>query len=211
MKILIIGATGLVGSHVLNLALSDPRVTSVVAPARRELLKHDKLLAPLVDFEHLPADAAWWNTDAVICTLGTTIKKAGSQSAFYRIDHDYPLEAARLARRYGTPAYVLNSSAGADAASRIFYCRVKGELERDLAKEGFQSLVFARPGAISGYRKEFRLGERILVRILQVLNPILPRRWRLNPASRIAEALLSAAIKSQPGIHVITSEQMNND
>src|SRR5688572_4654854 len=128
MKLLLVGATGLVGSHVLRQALTESRIDLVVAPARRPLPEHAKLHAPLVDFEHLPEDASWWQADAVVCTLGTTIKTAGSRETFRRVDHDYPLAVARLARRHGTPTYVLNSALGADAASRIFYNRVKGQL-----------------------------------------------------------------------------------
>lgn len=209
MKLLLVGATGLVGSHVLRLALSDERVDSVVAPSRRELPKHPKLQAPVVDFERLPEDAPWWKADALICTLGSTMSKAGSQDAFQRVDHDYPLQAGRLARQHGTPTYVLNSALGADASSRIFYNRVKGALERDLEQLGFSSLTHVRPGLIGGDRQEFRAGERMSVSALSLLGPILPRRWRLNPAPKIAEVLLNAAIDSLPGVHVITSERMS--
>lgn len=203
MQLLIVGATGLVGSQVLQQALADSRITRVVAPVRRALPAHPKLLSPLVDFEQLPEDAAWWHADALVCTLGTTIRTAGSQQAFRRVDHDYPLQAARLARRHGTPAYVLNSAMGADAQSRIFYNRVKGDLERDLQDEGFASLTFVRPGLISGPRSEHRPGERALVSVLGLLGPLLPRRLRLNPAHRIALALVDAALRAEPGIHAV--------
>ncbi|MCB1979589.1 MAG: NAD-dependent dehydratase [Burkholderiaceae bacterium] len=208
MKLLLVGATGLVGSHVLRLALSDERVDGVVAPSRRELPKHPKLQAPTVDFEHLPEAAAWWQADALICTMGSTMAKAGSQEAFRRVDHDYPLEAARLARQHGTPTCVLNSALGADAASRVFYNRVKGELERDLAGLGFSSLTHVRPGLIGGARQEFRTAERMGVLALSLLGPLLPRRWRLNPADKIAEVIFEAAIRPSPGMHVVTSDRM---
>ena len=94
--ILLVGATGLVGQSVLASALADPRVTRLVAPTRRPLAAYPKLTNPLVDFDALPADAPWWSADAVICTLGTTIKKAGSPAAFRRVDYDYPLGAGRV-------------------------------------------------------------------------------------------------------------------
>ncbi|MBP6118116.1 MAG: NAD-dependent dehydratase [Giesbergeria sp.] len=208
MKLLLVGATGLVGSHVLRLALADDRIDSVVAPSRRELPKHPKLLSPVVDFDHLPKDATWWQADALICTLGTTMSKAGSKEAFRRVDHDYPLSSGQLAKQHGTLTYVLNSALGADASSRFFYNRVKGELERDLEKLGFSSLTYVRPGLIGGDRQEVRAGERASVSALAWLGPFLPRRWRLNPAPKIAEALLAAAIHPVPGVHVITSERM---
>ena len=208
MKLLLVGATGLVGRHVLDLALADPRVESVVAPVRRALPAHPKLSSPHVDFDRLDQDAPWWRADAVICTLGTTMRAAGSQAAFRRVDHDYPLAVARLAHAHGTPTYVLTSAIGADAGSRIFYSRVKGELEQDLTGEGFASLTFVRPGVIGGERQEFRLSERLLVSALALSGPLLPRRWRLNPAPQIARALLAAAFDPQPGKHIVTADRL---
>lgn len=208
VKLLLVGATGLVGRHVMALALSDPRISLVVAPTRRPVPAHPKLLAPLVDYERLAADTAWLNTDAVICTLGTTMKTAGSKKAFERVDHDYPLNVARLARAQGAQTYVLNSAIGANAESRFFYNRVKGELEQDLNDVGFNSLTHVRPGVIGGSREEVRFGERALVLLLKVAAPLLPRRWQLNPPSSIARALLEAAINPLPGVHVITSEHL---
>ena len=208
MKLILIGATGLVGREVLRLALSDTRVTAIVAPVRKPLPAHPKLHAPFVDFDRLPADALWWQADAVICTLGTTMKVAGTRQAFRRVDHDYPLAAARLALAAGTRTYALNSAAGANAASRFFYNRVKGDLERDLETLGFASLTHVRPGLIGGEREEARAGEGAALRILRVLGPVLPRRWRINPAPRIASALLEAALASVPGVHVVGPEQL---
>jgi uncharacterized protein YbjT (DUF2867 family) len=208
MKLLLVGATGLVGSHVLRQALADARIERVIAPTRRALPEHAKLQAPLVDFERLPHDAAWWHSDAVVCTLGTTIKAAGSREAFRRVDHDYPLAVAQQARQHGTATYVLNSALGADAASLIFYNRVKGELERALAQVGFSSLTHVRPGLIGGERQEVRTGERAMSLALGALAPLLPRRWQINPAENIARALLEAARRAEPGIHIVTSEEL---
>jgi uncharacterized protein YbjT (DUF2867 family) len=208
VKLLLVGATGLVGRHTLALALADPRVGSVVVLARRQLPAHPKLTTYIVDFDHLDEHAPWWRADAVICTLGTTMRAAGSQSAFYQVDHDYPLAVARLARAHGTPTYVLNSAAGADAASRFFYNRVKGELERDLAGQSFPSLTMVRPGVIGGKREQFRLAERLLVAALALAGPLLPRRWRINPAQHIARALLAAAITPQSGQHVVGADAL---
>ena len=209
MQLILVGATGLVGTHVLRLALADARVTTVIALARKPLPAHPKLLAPAIDFDALPPDAAWWRADAVICALGTTMKVAGSQSAFRRVDFDYPLAVARLARAAGTPAHVLNSATGANASSRFFYNRVKGELEAQLATLGFASLTHVRPGLIGGQRAAVRAGEAALAVVLKVLAPVLPARWRINPAQRIAQAMLEAAIAARPGLQLITSEQLS--
>src|SRR5688572_6927245 len=162
MRLLLVGSTGLVGRHVLELALAHPAVDTIVAPVRRASSRvNPKVVAPVIDFESLPADAPWWHVDAVVCTLGTTIRAAGSQAAFRRVDHDYPLEVARHARRHGARTFVLNSALGADRDSRIFYNRVKGELEHALAGLGFDSLTLVQPGLIGGEREESRPAERI--------------------------------------------------
>ncbi|WP_394000083.1 NAD(P)H-binding protein [Luteimonas sp. WGS1318] len=208
MRLILAGATGLVGRHVLARALAEPRVHRVVAPTRRPLPAHPKLDAPVVDFDHPPEDADWWHADTVICALGTTMKTAGSRAAFRRVDHDYPLTFARLAQRHGTPTYVLNSAMGADARSRVFYNRVKGELEAELRALGFTSLTLVRPGLIGGDRDERRLGETLATHVLRTLHPLLPTKWRINPAERIADALLAAALDAPAGVHVIGSDAL---
>jgi uncharacterized protein YbjT (DUF2867 family) len=207
-RLLLVGATGLVGSHVLRQALSDPAVEQVVAPTRRSLVPHGKLLNPIVDFGQLPQDAEWWRVDAVVCTLGTTIRAAGSQAAFYKVDHDHPLEVAYLARRHGARAFAFNSALGADAGSRVFYSRTKGETERDLQAVGYPSLTLVRPGLIGGVRQESRPAEQVAVRLSQWVQPLLPRRYRVVPAERIAHHLLQAALAGSPGVHVLPSEAL---
>ncbi|WP_439605610.1 NAD-dependent dehydratase [Hydrogenophaga sp.] len=207
-KLMLVGATGLVGGHVLQQALADPAVAQVVAPTRKSLVPHAKLLNPLVDFERLPEDAEWWRVDAVVCTLGTTIRVAGSQAAFYKVDHDHPLEVAYLARRHGARAFALNSALGADVASRVFYSRTKGEIERDLQAVGYPSLTLVRPGLIGGQRQEARPAEQWAVRVSKLLQPLLPRRYRVVPADRIAHHLLQAALAASPGVHVLPSEAL---
>lgn len=205
MKLLLAGATGLVGRHLLALALSDARVGEVVAPVRRALPPHAKLRAPLVDFDDLPPEAPWWRVDAAACTLGTTMRAAGSQAAFRRVDFEYPVAVARLVHRHGARAFALNSALGADARSRIFYNRVKGETEEAIRAIGFESLCLVRPGLIGGERGESRPAERAALLALGAAGPLLPRRWRINPAPRIAAALLEAAIACKPGVEVIES------
>ena len=157
--LLIAGATGLVGRHALRLALADSRVARVVAPTRRPLAPHPKLLNPIEDFAHLPPLAPWWTVDGVVCALGTTMAKAGSRAAFEAVDYEMPLAVARLALRQGAQAFALNSALGADPQSRVFYSRVKGELEqslRHMKNPAYASLTFVRPGLIGGERTEQR-------------------------------------------------------
>ena len=148
MRIMLVGATGLVGSNVLARLLADARVEAVIAPTRKPLAAHAKLQNPIVDFARLPVDAEWWAVDAAICTLGTTRAKAGSDQAFIEVDHLYPLAVARFVRNHGATRFALNSSVGADAASRFLYTRTKGQVENDIRALGFPSLTIVRPGLI---------------------------------------------------------------
>ncbi|WP_294992187.1 NAD-dependent dehydratase [uncultured Stenotrophomonas sp.] len=209
MRVMLLGATGLVGGLALPMLLGDPRCTALVAPTRRPLAAtHGKLRNPVLAFDALPAAPEWARVDAVICALGSTLAQAGSREAFHRIDHDYPLAFARVAQAQGARAYVLNSAAGANAKSSIFYSRVKGELERDLRALGFASLTLVRPGLIGGQRNEVRRGERLALHVLGALGPVLPRAWRINPATVIAAALVEAALAPQPGEHVVASSAL---
>lgn len=207
-RVLLAGATGLVGEAALQRALASPRVQQVVAPTRRPLAPHPRLLNPVVDFDALPADADWWRVDAVACALGTTIRDAGSQDAFRRVDHDYPLAIACHAHAHGAATFVLVSAMGADAGSRVFYSRTKGDVEDALAGIGFASLTLLRPGLLGGERRQHRGGERIALRVLGALDGLLPQRYRIVPADRVADALLQAALDARPGRHVIPSERL---
>ncbi|MGH8055056.1 MAG: NAD-dependent dehydratase [Stenotrophomonas sp.] len=209
MRVLLAGATGLVGAQALRQLLADPRCSAVIAPTRRALAQADaKLLNPVLDFSMLPAGTEGWQVDAAICALGSTMKQAGSREAFRQIDHGYPLAIARAVKAQGCETFALNSAMGANAQSWFFYNQVKGELERDLRTLGFASLAFVRPGLIGGERAEPRPGEQLASRVLGALAPVLPRAWRINPATRIADALVEAVLNPQPGERVIGSAQL---
>ncbi|THV13778.1 NAD-dependent epimerase/dehydratase family protein [Rhizobium rhizophilum] len=208
MQLLLLGATGLVGSRVLDLALADPRVAGVTAPTRRPLPSRPGLSAPTLDFDELPQDPSIWTADAVICALGTTLRSAGSRERFYRVDHDYPVEIARLAKAHGAKTFVLNSAKGADVKSLFFYSRVKGETERDILELGFARTVLVRPGLIDGPRPEPRPMEQWAGRVLSVLKPILPPSMQANRPEAIARAMLEAAISAVPGVTVVPSQDL---
>lgn len=205
-RILIAGATGLVGGHALSLALADPRVSRVVAPTRRALPQHAKLENPVVDFEALPAQAPWWSVDGVVCALGTTIRDAGSQAAFRRVDVDCVLAVAAHARDAGARAFALNSSLGADPDARGFYLRCKGEAERGVEALGYPSLTLVRPSIIGGERERRRTMEHLGMVALRALEPLVPKRYRVAPAERIARCLLDAALMATPGVRIVESE-----
>ena len=207
--VLILGASGAVGQQLLAQALIHPGVAHVVAPTRRPLPAHPLLHNPIVDFAALPESATWWRADAVLCALGTTRKQAGSAAAFYRVDHDYVLAAARLAHAAGTPTFVLNSSLGADEKSYGWYLKTKGETERDLSALGFASLTWVRPSLLdAGTRADFRLGEEVGLWLNRYLGGLLPRAWRAVAVADVAKAMLDAALAPVPGIRVISSSEI---
>lgn len=211
--LLVLGATGQVGGQLLRLALAHPQVGRIVAPTRRLLGAPDafgpRLANPVVDFERLPAEVDWWRADAAICALGTTVKQAGSQAAFRRVDHDYLVASAGLARQAGTPAFALNSSLGADPDARNFYLRVKGETERDIGALGFASLTIVRPSLLdTGPRPDFRLGETVGLAAAKLLRPLIPRRYRPVPVAAVAEVMIEAALRAEPGMRVFESDAL---
>jgi uncharacterized protein YbjT (DUF2867 family) len=207
-RLLIAGATGLVGSLALQQALADERVSGVVALTRRPIAPHDKLENVVLDFADMPGDAAWWSVDGVVSALGTTRAATSAPAAYRAIDYDYPLAVARHARAHGATRFALTSSLGADPRSFFTYTRTKGELERDLPKLGFPSLTIVRPSVLDGPREQPRRDERMAAMLFGMLAPMLPRRWRISPAGSVAAALLEGAIAGPPGVHLMHNEDM---
>lgn len=208
-RLLIAGATGLVGKLVLERALADVRVSRVVALTRRPVASSGKLENVVIDFSDMPDQAAWWSVDGVVSALGTTRATAKSRSAYRAVDHDYPLAIARHAREHGATRFALTSSLGADPRSPFVYTRTKGELELELRKLGFPSLTIVRPSVLDGHRERPRLDERMAKIVFGMLAPVLPRRLRISPASAVAASLIGGAIEAPPGVHLKTNEDMN--
>jgi uncharacterized protein YbjT (DUF2867 family) len=208
--LLILGATGLVGKQLLQQALANERITHIIAPTRRVLPEHLKLENPLVDFQNLPTQASWWHVDAAVCALGSTIAQAGSQEAFYKVDHDFVLAAAQLLHSAGTPCFVLNSSLGAKIDGGSFYLRVKGQTERDLAALNFTSLTIVRPSLLDGgKRPEKRYGEQAAIFFSRLLEPLIPRRLRPVSTALVAGAMLRAALVAPVGAAIIESDALH--
>lgn len=209
MRLLILGATGLVGQHVLTRALNDTRIAQVIAPSRRNLGFHPHLVNPMArELGSLLSQAALWSVDAVICAMGTTIGKAGSKEAFRHVDYELPMAFATRAHHQGAQALALVSSPGASLSVPLFYNRTKGELERDIQRVGFGSLTIIRPGMIGGHRDEFRLAERLVLTVAAALRPLLPKSLWINPAERLADILVNAVITQKAGVHRLTSRDV---
>lgn len=207
-RVLLVGATGLVGTRVMEACVgrSDVRL---VALTRRE--------APMpkgARMEMLVADPAEWDQsvaavapDAVICALGTTWRAAGhDEAAFRAVDEDLVLRVARAAKTAGVANFVLVSSVGADRMSRSFYLRVKGEVEAELRKLGFHRLDILRPGLLRGPRSgDRRLLERLAILFSPVANLFLQgsrSRFRGIDARHVARAALQGAKEKARGAFV---------
>ena len=207
-KALLAGATGLIGSHLLDLLLADPAYGLVTALVRRPPdVEHDKLVARVVDFERLAELPAPPAADDVFCCLGSTMKKAGSKAAFRRVDHDYAVATARLGLAGGAERFLLVSAVGAGASSMNFYSRVKGEAEASVAELGYRALHVFRPSILIGERDEDRPGERLGIAAARVLNGLLAgplRRYRGIRAETVAAAMVAAARTAAAGRRIYT-------
>lgn len=202
------GATGLVGRAILEGLLADASVTAVHALGRREPnIAHPKLTPHVVDFAALPPLPP---LDEVYLALGTTIKTAGSQAAFRALDFDANLAVARAALAAGARRAGLVSAMGADAKSRIFYNRVKGELEEALAGLSFDGLVIARPSLLVGDREALgqpkRMAERVATVVSKLLSPLIPANYRPIAAANVARALLTRVPAARGRVVLLSGE-----
>jgi uncharacterized protein YbjT (DUF2867 family) len=193
---LLAGATGLVGSFLLARLLESGAYARVTVWVRRKLEQaHPKIRCEVVNFERLHERRV--EAEDVFCCLGTTIKKAGSQAAFRQVDYDYPVALAIAAAGGGARRLLVVSALGADPDSRVFYSRVKGEMEIAVKAAGVPTTIFFRPSLLSGPRQEVRRGERIGEAIGKVLGPLLGK-YRPIHADFVAAAMLKAALQNKP-------------
>lgn len=202
---LVLGPTGLVGHHLVRLLCESPHYDTVIAVARRPLdWQHPKLRTEIFDYDH--PDASKIVGDDLFCALGTTIRKAGSQEAQYRVDCLYPWEVGKLARQNNVRQFLLVSSVGADHESANFYLRTKGDLEEKIKSLGFPNFVSARPSFLLGERPEFRLGEKIGIVVAKLFRPIIPRHYQGIEAEQVAKCLIQFANDGRNGTRIVENE-----
>jgi uncharacterized protein YbjT (DUF2867 family) len=197
---LLAGASGLVGKQLMYKLLESDSYAEVKALVRKPMhLSHPKLKQVEVDFDHLEEYQNELLADDVFCCLGTTIGKAGSQEAFYKVDFTYCHTLAKLSKANGAKQFLLVSAIGADPKSSVFYSRVKGELEMALEQLHFESLQLFQPSLLMGNRLEFRLGEKIGIGIAKVIAPLMfgpIAKYRPIEVVQVANAMLKAAQKT---------------
>lgn len=209
MTALVIGATGATGKDLVTQLLEDAAFDQIHVFVRRNVdLHHDKLHVHRVDFDQMDEWKDQLQGDVLFSALGTTIKKAGSQQAQWKIDYTYQHEVATAAKANGVERMVLVSSAWATADSKVFYTRMKGQLEEDVKKLGFKHLSIMRPPSL--IRKDTdRLGERVSVILLQALNKIgLLRSIRPMPTSQVAQAMIVMAKEPKEGTSILEPKDL---
>ncbi|MCK6616570.1 MAG: oxidoreductase [Cyclobacteriaceae bacterium] len=206
---LVAGSTGLVGKQVLELLLKDDRYGQVKAISRTPLpVNHPKLQNLVLDFDRLSENYQVLKADDVFCCLGTTIRKAGSERAFRKVDFEYPVELAKLTRNQGAQTYLLITALGADKHSRIFYNKVKGEVEEAVKAIGFTSLHIFRPSLLIGPRQENRAGEDAAKIFYKLLGWIIPIKYKAIEAAKVARAMIAFAGSEKPGVFIHESKEL---
>ncbi len=211
---IVAGASGLVGGHCLRRLLASGLHEHVVAFVRGPInVTHKRLEQRTVDFERLGRMSAFPRVHDVFCCLGTTMKKAGSEAAFRKVDYEYVVRLAETSIRTGADHFYLVSAIGADPKSRVFYSRVKGEAEDAVAKLGFAGLHVFRPSFLVGSRGEKRRGESAGIAAARFFSFVLigpARKYRPIRADTVARAMVAVARERPTGVHVYTGTEMED-
>ena len=207
---IIIGATGLVGSTLVTQICENPNYSKVVLLLRKPLnISHSKLIQEVIDFDNI--DALKVVGDDLFCAMGTTLAKAGSKEAQYKIDCTYPFEIGKIAKANGVKQFILVSSVGADFDSSNFYLRTKGDLEKKIQSLGFQNFVSVRPSMLLGDREESRLGEKIGKVFSNLLSPLLfgsLRKYHGIEASDVAKSMQRFANQGLSGVKYVEYDEI---
>ena len=207
---LLVGATGLVGSELLNLLVNDDNFSTITALTRKPLnIKNTKVNEVLVDFNTLENHSESIKADVVFCCLGTTIKTAGSKDAFKKVDYEYPLKIAKIAKQNGANTYNIITALGADKNSVFFYNKVKGEIQEALQNLGFEQLNIIQPSLLLGEREEKRMSEGIGQKLAPIFNNLMIgglKKYRAIDGRQVAKAMLYYSLLQEKGIHYYTND-----
>ena len=207
---LIIGGTGLIGSQLLNILLNSSEYDKVISFVKRDTgLKNPKLIQHIIDFDRPETYQDLVRGDDFFCTIGTTIKRAGTKEAFRKVDFEYPQQFATIALENKVKQFLMISSIGADSSSSNFYLKTKGEIEDFLKNCNFEGVSILRPSILMGDRNEFRLGERIGIFIMKSFSFLFLgnfRKYKPIQSKTVAEALFIIAKKSKKGFQIYESD-----
>lgn len=205
---LVAGSTGLIGSQLLELLLGDGRYSKVIALSRKPLsISNPKLENVVLEADKLKSHNEL-KADDIYCCLGTTIRQAKSKEAFRKVDFDYPVALATLLKANGANQFLLVSALGSDRNSRIFYNRVKGEVEETIDKIGFSTYHIFRPSLLIGPRKEVRAGEDAAKVVYKIFGFLIPAKYKGIESIKVARAMLSVAKNDKPGKFIYESDRL---
>lgn len=198
-KAIVIGATGMVGTQLIELLLKSENYSEIISFVRRpSSVSHPKLNEQIVDFEKPEKWSDLIVGDVLFSTMGTTLAKAKNKDAQFNVDYNYQYWVANFAAKNGVPNYVLVSSAGANSKSSAFYMKMKGQLEETVKTLSFKVISILQPGQLAGDRTEKRLGEKIGLSVMYGLNKIgLFERYKPIKAIEVAQAMINAAEKTK--------------
>lgn len=209
---LIIGSTGLIGSHLLDLLLESQEYEKVITFVKRDSgIQHPKLKQHIIDFDKPETYKELVVGDDFFCTIGTTIKKAGSQDAFRKVDFEYPKQFASLAQQNKVNQFLIITSLGADANSSNFYLKTKGEIQDFLKNCAFKSISILQPSLLLGNRTEFRLGEKMGVYFMKLFSFLFIgnlKKYKAIQSEAVAKAMFIIAQKNYKGFQIIESDSI---
>ena len=213
-KALIAGANGLVGNELLQILLQQKKYEKVYALVRRPLaVKQPNLIEIVCNFDRLEEVKEYFAVDDVFCCLGTTIKKAKTREAMFRVDVEYPVALAKLAKAQGACHFLLVSAVNADLESSFWYRRMKGELEAEIINISFAAISILRPSLLLGTRKEFRFGESMAIKVVQGLSNLLRRPLPSKVAIEVrvvAQAMCQIAQMDKQGVTIYSPDQLES-
>jgi uncharacterized protein YbjT (DUF2867 family) len=205
-KALVIGASGLIGQQLIDLLLQDENY-SVIALIRTALpIQHERLIQVPFNFDDPNNESI--QADEIFCCLGTTIKVAGSQQAFYKVDFEYVLDIAKRAYLNGAKKFALVSSMGANKNSTIFYSKTKGAIEEAVTGIGYESLFIFRPSLLLGKRTAFRTVERIAQSFFNFFSILIPKKYQAIQARQVAKAMIVCMNTGDKGVHILESDKI---
>jgi uncharacterized protein YbjT (DUF2867 family) len=213
-KAIIAGATGLVGSELLGFLLKSRDYDSVFALVRKPTKTHHPKLKEIVfDFNNSASYKNLPKSDEMFCCLGTTIKTAGSEAAFKKVDFEYPMLLAEAGKSNGIKAFHVITALGADANSPMFYNKVKGQLEEALKKLNFEQLYIYQPSLLVGNRSENRLGEKIAIQVMPIFEFLMlgpMKKYRSIKVEDVAKGIINTAENEHKKLKIILSDEIQN-
>ncbi len=209
---LVAGATGLVGTSLVEQLLLNPEVAKITLLVRKPTgVSNPKLTEKIIDFDTFSENALAQNVDAVFCCLGTTLRKAGGKEAFKRVDFDYVVKLAVYTQRQNIAQFHVISAKGSNQKAAVFYNRVKGHMESELVKlDKIKSIYIYRPSLLLGDRGEFRFGEVVGTFFMKALSFIIPDSTKAIKDHQVAKNMLSNAMNPKKGVHYVENAEMIN-